>query len=212
MDKILFIDTLTTGMNQQRCGIYSIGGIFCINTTEEIKEKFRFDFKIRPAEDMRINDNSLWIGGVNRTKLLSFEDEKTVLKRLTDLLDQEMNLKNPFDKIYLSGYNTSAFDAPFLRYFFERNQNMNFRDYFYAQTIDIMTLSTIELLGERMNMSDFHLESVARKLGIMPESTDKYSCVENARLCMQMFAMFKGRLGYGKNKLSEPSSTMYLNY
>ena len=212
MDKILFIDTLTTGMNQQRCGIYSIGGIFCTNTPEELTEKFSFDFKIRPAEDMRISDNSLWIGGVNRTKLLSFEDEKTVLKKITDRLDKEMNLKNPFDKIYLSGYNTSAFDAPFLRYFFERNQNMNFRDYFYAQTIDIMTLSAIALLGERVNMSDFHLESVSRKLGIMPASSEKYNCTDNARLCMKMFAMFKEKYNLGKCQITKTSEEIITNY
>ena len=51
MNKILFVDTLTTGMNTERCAIYRIGGIY----TEDGVEKKRFDFKVAVprSQDLR---------------------------------------------------------------------------------------------------------------------------------------------------------------
>lgn len=191
MNKILFIDILTTGTNPQKCGIYAIGGILCEDTISEMKEIKKFEFRMRPFEGARIIDNSLWIGGVTRSNLLYFKKEDEVLSAFTGLLSECVNLSNPEDKVFICGFNTSVFDVPFLKEWYERNGNRRFRDCFHMQSIDLMSLSTYALMSERRAMREFNLTSVARKFGILSKMSETYLCLDNVETCIQLYRKLK---------------------
>jgi hypothetical protein len=197
MNKILFIDTLTTGMDTKKCAIYAIGGIFCEDYPNETKETLRFEFRMRPHDGARISDNSLWVGGIERSNLLRYKKEEDVLMEFIQTLDEKVDIKNPNDKIYVAGFNSSAFDMPFIREWFERNGNGHFRDYFHIQTIDLMSLSAFALMGERNQMPDFHLETAARFLNVNSVIGEKYDCVNNAITCLNMYRTLKMRFNKG---------------
>lgn len=188
-NKILFIDTVTTGMNPERCGIYRIGGIF----TEDLVEKLRFELRMRPFRNARISDTSLWICGESRASLLAYTDENRAFTDFVAHLDERVNLRNPYDKLYIAGFNAASFDVPFLREWFHRNGNNRFRDYFHVQTLDLMSLAAFALIDERPTMPDFHLETAARFLGVTVSHTDKYDCVGNARTCLDMYCELRNR-------------------
>lgn len=194
MEKIIYIDTLTTGMNTDRCAIYRIGGII----TEESVETDRFEMRVRPYPNARISDQSLWIGGESRGTLIKYPDEKDALAFLTGILDEHINVRNPKDKAYIAGFNASAMDVPFLRELFKRNGNMHFRDYFHVQVIDLMTLSAFALIRSRNDMPDFHLESAARALGLECPYGQSYNCLSNAKTCLDMYRLLEKRFGIGE--------------
>lgn len=198
MCKILFIDTFTTGLDTNRCAIYRFGGVMCNTNATTMKENVRFEFNIRPWSGARIIDNSLWLGGVSKSDLIRFSPQEEVFKAFIGMLDENIEVKNPKDKAFIAGFNASAFDVPFLKNWFKMNGKENFRDYFYVQTIDLMSIAAFALVNERSSMSDFYLESTARALDIETEKNEKKSCLENALLCMKIYRKLTERLGCGE--------------
>lgn len=208
MNKIIFIDTMTTGMNAERCGIYRLGGIL----TEDGVEKSRFEMRVRPFANARISEQSLWICGESRSSLVSYPEEGEALAFLLGILDGFVNVRNPKDKAFLAGFNSSAMDVPFLREFFRRNGNQRFRDYFYVQTIDLMTLSTFALLDRRGAMPQFDLDTAARELGIDIMDDGKYDCLRNARVCLDMYRVLQKRFCLGECLDTTPTEKTEKNY
>lgn len=212
MNKILFIDTLTTGLNPERCAIYRIGGIICEESAGGIVEKQKFDIFSRPFEGARIMENSLWVGGVTRSNLIYFPEQKSAFDDFFRLVSESVNLRNSKDKLYIAGFNTSSFDAPFIRNWFTRNGNQRFRDCFYVQTLDMMSLSAFALINERGNMPDFHLETTARFLGVSPARGERYSCLDNAATCLEMYKTLKTRLHVGDSRRHVGTDSLFTNH
>lgn len=208
MNKIFFIDTLTTGMNPERCSIYRIGGIY----TENGVEAKRFEFRMRPFTNARIAEQSLWISGESRSSLLVYKSEADAFKDFTAFLDTVVDLRNPRDKAYIAGFNVAGFDTPFIREWFRRNGNERFRDYFYVQTIDTMCLSTVTLLNSRQNMPDFHLETAARFMEVPVSVKEKYDCVANAKISLDIYRRFETRCGLGECRNTEAAKEFIKNY
>ncbi len=208
MNKIFFIDTVTTGMNPDRCAIYRIGGIY----TEDGVERSRFELRMRPFANARIAEQSLWICGESRSSLLVYQDESAVFKSFIQYVDQYVDLKNPRDKAYIAGFNTSAFDVPFIREWFYRNGNERFRDYFHVQAIDLMTLAAFALMPYRSSMPDFHLETAARFLEVRTPSGESYDCISNAKTCLEMYRKLQRRFGLAECKELAEATTIVKNF
>lgn len=204
MYKIFFIDTLTTGMNVEKCSIYRIGGIY----TENGIEKFRFEFRMRPFINARINEQSIWISGESRQSLTGYESESDAFGHFIEMLDSVIELRNPKDKAYIAGFNAAAFDMLFLREWFRRNGNERFRDYFHVQVIDTMSLSAFALLPTRADMPDFHLNNTARFLGIDVYPGAGYNCTDNAKLSLDIFRHLQTRFGLSEC-MDETESTEF---
>lgn len=193
MSKILFIDMVTTGIGPEtnRYGIYRMGGIL----TEDGVERERFELKIRPFPGARIVDSSLWVTGSSRSELLYSEEEGAAFMRFIDLLDSHVNVRNAADKLVIAGFNAASLDVPFLKELFRRNDNPHFRDYFRYQCIDIASVCAFSLMKGRPDLKDFHLESAARSLGVVPSHGDGYSCIDNAKTCLDIYRRLSVRFG-----------------
>ena len=207
MEKIVFIDTLTTGMNPERCAIYRIGGIVVVDGTE----RSRFDLRCCPPSGARINDQSLWIGGESRASVIRYPDQADAFRDFLSVIDETVVLRNPNDKAYLAGFNASAFDVPFLREWFRKNGNERFRDYFHVQTMDLMTLSAFALMQERENLPNFHLESAAEALGVKAPIGGKYDCISNAELAKELFFTLREKFGTGSGSDGKATDKVFTN-
>jgi len=197
MNKILFVDTLTTGLDTGRCAIYRIGGVFCEEDGMDLKEKCRFDLSMRPADRTRIYENALWQGGISRATLCGYPPQSAAFNDFFSLTCDEISLRNPRDKVFICGFNVAAFDIPFIRGWFEANDNRHFRDCFYVQCLDIMNLAAYALIKERSMMEDFHMETVARYLDVVPTKGPSYSCLDNALTCVDMYMSIRRRAMQG---------------
>ncbi len=205
MNKILFIDTLTTGMNTERCAIYRIGGIY----TEDGQEKKRFQFHLRPFPGARISDQSLWVGKVDRSILAGYPDQAEAFKQFIEMLDSFVEVRNSRDKMYIAGFNAAMMDVPFLWEWFRRNGNERNRDYFHMQVIDLMNISAFVLMDERRRMQDFKLESVARHMNIYSGEGDTSDCIQNAKTALDIYRQLRERFGLEMFKdVSETSESI----
>ena len=212
MNKILFIDILTTGTNPQKCGIYAIGGILCEDSVAKMKEIKKFEYRLRPFDGARIVDNSLWLGGVTRSHLLYYKKENEVLDAFMEMLSECIKLSNPEDKVFISGFNSAAFDMPFLKEWFERNGNKRFRDCFHMQPIDLLCMSAYALMSERHTMREFNLVSVSRKLGVISRTGETYSCIDNVETCVKIYRKLKDILKTGSYGEYEETDEIITNF
>ena len=208
MNKILFIDTLTTGMNTERCAIYRIGGIY----TEDGVEKKRFQFHLKPFPGARISDQSLWIGRVDRSILAGYPDQAEAFHEFINMLDEFVEVRNSRDKLYLGGFNTATMDAKFLWEWFHRNGNERNRDYFHMQILDIMNIAAFVLIDERNQMQDFKLESVARQLNLYSGEGDTSDCLQNAKTALDIYRVLRERTGIGPAVDITESKDIIRNY
>lgn len=207
MNKIIFIDTLTTGMDPIRCGLYRIAGI----VTYDGVEQERFDIRMRPFLSARINEQSLWIGGETRQSISGYPSEKEALESFLSVLKHHVDVKNPNDKAYLAGFNVASNDTHFLREWFRRCGNERFRDYFHVQAFDLMCFAAFMLKDRRHTMDGFHLENVARAFEIETEYDGKCSCLRNAKTCLDLYRSMESGLGLGECTDTRPTEKLYEN-
>lgn len=208
MKKILFIDTLTTGMNTERCAIYRIGGIY----TEDGVEKKMFDIKSKPFDSARINDTSLWLSGETRSSLLDFPEESKAFGNFINFLDTCVNVQDADDKIYIGGYNCSCFDIPFLVEWFRRNRNEQFRNYFHVQCFDTMNISLMLLADKRGSMESYTQDCVADTLGIEHDYEEASFCIKNARLSYDIWKKLCKEFGLKEYEDTEKTDVIIKNY
>ena len=194
MSKILFIDTLATGLNPERCAIYRLSGVICEEAGNTLTELQRFDICARPDSGTRIVDNSLWIGGMTRAKLAYLPEQDKAFDDFMKIIQEHINIRNPKDKMFLAGFNISAFDIMFLRSWFIKNKNEKFRDCFYVQAIDLMNQAAFYLMEDRETMPDFHLESTAKALGIAPIQSQEFNPLDNVDTCIMLYLKLKEKL------------------
>lgn len=191
MKKIIFLDTVTTGTHPERCGIYRLGGIY----TEDGIERKRFEFRMRPFPNARINDESLYITGETRASLTCYSAEKDVFGQFIKFLDGIIDVRNARNKAYIAGFNVSSMDIPFLKEWFRKNGNEHFRDYFYVQNLDMMNIAAFALVEVRDSMPNFHLETVARFLEIRTRNLAQYDCIKNAKVSLDIYRKLQTQFG-----------------
>lgn len=212
MNKILFVDTLTTGINSERCGIYRIAGIICEEDKGTIRQKSGFDFLMRPFPQARITDESLAIGGMTRSRLIYLPDEKDVFKSFMSKIGEVIDIRHPKDKLYLVGLHSSTFDMPFIRAWFNRCGNEGFKNCFYVQTIDLSNLAAFVLMEERMNMANFYIDNMARTLNVTLHKDEKQSNIATIKTSIEIYAEIKRRLHGNKRTINEDSCLITTNY
>ena len=208
MNKILFIDSVTTGMSPERCAIYRSGGIFAVDGVE-VK---RFEIRMRHFPGADIAGRSLDICEESRATLARYPSQEKGFRDFIALLDEQVDRSNPRDKMYISGFNSSRFEYAFIMEWFHRCDNRHFRDYFYVQTYDLMTLTCLYAMEKRPFLPDFKLETAARILGVSCPVEDRYDCISNARTCMDMFRVLALRWGVAELPSSPVTDNVFKNF
>lgn len=167
MTKILFFDVETTGLDYKIHGIHQLSGMLEVNG----KVVESFDFKIKPAENLIIEESALKVSGATHEDLLSYPSEAEVYKQFIEMLGRHVNKFDKLDKAYLSGWNNAHFDNDFLRAFFTRNNDQYFGSWFWSNSLDVMVLAGEHLIEERSKLNNFKLMTVAQYLlGSIDES------------------------------------------
>lgn len=181
--KILFLDAVTTGYKPEKHSIYRLGGIF----TENGEEKTRFEYKVGLPKDAYVAEESLMITGETRSGILRYPRYQDVFADFIKLLDKHVNLYDMDDKIHIGGFTASMLEFPFLKQWFIKNGNNDFKNYFHMQTIDISVLANFALLDEDTVRRGANLWATAEKLGITPHISRQYSCLDDARTALDMY-------------------------
>ena len=181
--KLVFFDLETTGTNPGKHGIHQISGQIVIDGV--IKETF--DFHVQPNPKALIEDEALKVGNVTREQILAYPPMQQVYQEFVSMLGKYVDKFNKKDKFFLVGYNNAAFDNQFLRGFFLQNGDVYFGSWFWANSIDVMVLSSAYLATRRPDMENFKLSTVARTLGVDVQSESLHDAMYDIELTKAVF-------------------------
>lgn len=178
MAKLLVFDLETTGVNFWQHGIHQISGMIIIDG--HVKETF--DIKCKPHASAIIEQSALDVAGITLEQIQGYPEQRTAYLQLISILQKYVDKFNKSDKFHLVGYNNASFDNQFLRAFFTQCGDVYFGSWFWANSIDVMVLATVELQGIRTSMPNFQLKTVAKAFDIIVDETKLHDALYDLEL------------------------------
>lgn len=141
MNKIIFIDTETGGVNPEKAVLIQLSGIIRIDK----KDVEKFNFYIKPFENSEVTEKALEVQGrtLEELKTDKYVEEKEVYKEFINILDKYIDKYDRTDKFIVAGYNV-RFDVDILKAFFQRHGNNFLFSYLDSSMLD--PLYSIRLL------------------------------------------------------------------
>ena len=112
---------------------------------------------------------------------------QVIYKQIIAMLGKYVDKYKKQDKFHLVGYNNAGFDNPFFRAFFTQNNDQYFGSWFWANSLDVLVLATQFLKGERSQMANFQLKTVAAFLGIEVDESRLHDAEYDIDLTMQIY-------------------------
>ena len=176
MNKIIFIDTETGGVNPEKAALIQLSGIIRIDK----KDVEKFNFFIKPFENSEVNEKALEVQGrtLEELKTDKYVEEKEVYKQFVNLLDKYIDKYDRTDKFIVAGYNV-RFDVDILKAFFQRHGNNFLFSYLDSSMLDplysIRLLQIAEILPVLENNK---LETWCKYFGIELKAHDSLEDIE----------------------------------
>ena len=176
MNKIIFIDTETGGVNPEKAALIQLSGIIRIDK----KDVEKFNFYIKPFENSEVTEKALKVQGrtLEELKTEKYIEEKEVYKQFIKLLDKYIDKYDRTDKFIVAGYNV-RFDVDILKAFFQRHGNNFLFSYLDSSMLDplysIRLLQIAEILPVLENNK---LETWCKHFGIELKSHDSLEDIE----------------------------------
>lgn len=170
MNKIIFIDTETGGVNAEKSALIQLSGIIEVNGVE--KEKF--NFYIKPFKNSEINEKALEVQGRTLEELRTdkYIDESIVYKKFLEILDKYIDKYDKDDKFIVAGYNVK-FDIDILKALFERNNNKFLFSYFNSSMLDpLYSVRLLQVAGMLPVLENNKLETWCKYFNIELKAHD----------------------------------------
>lgn len=181
MIKRCFIDLETTGLSPKRNGVLEIGAVIeYSNVCEE------FLFRCRPFEGDVITQAALDVNKLTEEKISSFPSPLKAHGDLVTHLSRHVDRYNKRDKLFFIAYNAN-FDSQFLREFFKKAGDEYYGSYFWHPFIDVMTMTALRLMNVRHEMSSFHLDDAARRVGIAVDEEKRHGAMYDIELTRKLY-------------------------
>ncbi len=212
--KLVFIDVETTGVNPETNGLTQISG--CVQIGDEVQESF--DYFVRPFPHDIIESKALEVTGIDRRQLLPpdhpdhlavegqfFEDPKDIYVRLHALFMKYVDQYDKSDKYQFVGYNSHSFDMPFLRRFWEKNNDRFFGSWFWYPCLDVMLVWAQILHAQRAELPNFKLATVAKHCGLSVDDDRLHDSQYDIDLTRQLW--LKARTVMQQRPVEQPTWT-----
>lgn len=193
MIKNIYIDIETTGIDINKNGIVQIYG--CIEIDNMIKEKF--DFRIKPFPGEKINEKALEVNKLSKYILENdprFKNPLDVYKELIEIFSSYVDKYNKEDKFNFIGYNSNAFDYPFLRSWFVKCGDNYFGSWFWNPTIDVMLIWAFIYSKSRSELDNFKLPTLAKHIGIDIDDSKLHDSAYDVLITRELYIRAKDYL------------------
>ena len=185
---LIFLDTETTGLDPKTCSIFQLSGIIKKDGQEET-----FDFRLRPYHDEKIAEQAYFKTGITDIELSTYPDQKEAYDAFMNLLEK-YNIGTSFsEKAFIVGYNSTDFDMPFIRAWFEYNDNNRFGYYFWYPSLDVMHLAALYLVGERTNLKNFQLTTVYKYI-FKEDFEDAHNSLADVMATKKLFGFLSNKM------------------
>ena len=176
MNKIIFIDTETGGVNTEMSALIQLSGIIRVNK----KDVETFNFFIKPFENSEVNEKALEVQGrtLEELKTEKYVEEKEVYKQFVNLLDKYVDKYDKTDKFIVAGYNV-RFDVDMLKAFFQRHGNNFLFSYLDSSMLDpLYSIRLLQVAGILPVLENNKLETWCKHFGIELKAHDSLEDVK----------------------------------
>lgn len=176
MNKIIFIDTETGGVNPEKAALIQLSGIIRIDK----KDVEKFNFYIKPFENSEVNEKALEVQGrtLEELKTDKYVEEKEVYKQFINLLDKYIDKYNRTDKFIVAGYNV-RFDVDILKAFFQRHGNNFLFSYLDSSMLDpLYSIRLLQIAEVLPVLENNKLETWCKHFGIELKAHDSLEDIE----------------------------------
>lgn len=176
MNKIIFIDTETGGVNIEKSALIQLSGIIRVNK----KDVETFNFFIKPFENSEVNEKALEVQGrtLEELKTEKYIEEKEVYKQFVNLLDKYVDKYDRTDKFIVAGYNV-RFDIDMLKAFFQRHGNNFLFSYLDSSMLDpLYSIRLLQVAGILPVLENNKLETWCKHFGIELKAHDSLEDIE----------------------------------
>jgi DNA polymerase-3 subunit epsilon len=165
LNKILFVDTETTGLISDFHGIHQIAGILVIDK----KIVSEFDYKFKPINTEQVDDKALEVSGLSWSDLESRDlSSRDAYLEFNALITKHVDKYNKNDKCIIAGYNCN-FDAGFMNDWYKKHGNKYFFGLFHGGAyLDGLNLALLAELkaGKKIFAPDRKLGTVGKHMGV----------------------------------------------
>jgi DNA polymerase III subunit epsilon len=172
-EKIIYLDTETTGLDSKLCDIWQIGAI--IERYGEVVDKQ--NFFMAPHKKARIEVGALKLQNKTKKDLYALPDRVKQFKALKKMLNNYVSPYDQNDKFLIVGYNVQ-FDIQFLRQFWLSFGDKYYNSYFLVPSIDVMGLAGLYSVKYGIPFANFKLQTVCDFFGVRIEAHDAMSDIE----------------------------------
>lgn len=181
MQKLCFIDTETTGKDQNTSGLWQIGGIIeCGKRSEE------FLFECDIFEQDAFDPAATELTGITEKKLAQMADPGETHDKFVALLDKYVDRYNKQDKFQFIAYG-AEFDMDILRNWFEKNDDDYMFSWFWTPALCMMYASAMYWQDKRSEIKSFKLESIAQYFGIKTNPEEFHDALYDAKIAREIY-------------------------
>ena len=176
MNKIIFIDTETGGVNPEKAALIQLSGIIRIDK----KDVEKFNFYIKPFENSEVNEKALEVQGrtLEELKTEKYIEEKEVYKQFVSLLDKYIDKYDRTDNFVVAGYNV-RFDVDILKAFFQRHGNNFLFSYLDSSMLDpLYSIRLLQIAEVLPVLENNKLETWCKYFGIELKAHDSLEDIE----------------------------------
>ena len=176
MNKIIFIDTETGGVNPEKAALIQLSGIIRIDK----KDVEKFNFYIKPFENSEVTEKALEVQGITLEELKTdkYVEEKEVYKQFINLLDKYIDKYDRTDKFIVAGYNV-RFDVDILKAFFQRHGNNFLFSYLDSSMLDpLYSIRLLQIAGILPVLENNKLETWCKHFEIELKAHDSLEDIE----------------------------------
>ena len=176
MNKIIFIDTETGGVNPEKAALIQLSGIIRIDK----KDVEKFNFYIKPFESSEVTEKALEVQGrtLEELKTDKYVEEKEVYKQFIKLLDKYIDKYDRTDKFIVAGYNV-RFDVDILKAFFQRHDNNFLFSYLDSSMLDpLYSIRLLQIAEVLPVLENNKLETWCKHFGIELKAHDSLEDIE----------------------------------
>jgi DNA polymerase-3 subunit epsilon len=182
MKKTIFIDTETTGLDTEKCGITQLSCILEVNG-----EVYEFNKYVKPFDGASITQEALNITGRTMEELNTFDSESKVFGAFIEFLDEHVSRYDRNDKLHVVGYNVD-FDINILIALFKRMGHDYMWSYFKRPTCLFKGIALLQHMGVIEPTYNQKLSTLCEKFYI---PLDAHDSLEDIRATRELYYKVK---------------------
>lgn len=183
MQKILYLDTETTGLDNKKNDIVQVAGIIEI----EGKDVERFNIFCQPYSWENISEEAL--AKQNRTikDLKSYQKPQDAYEQLKAVLNKYVDKYDKTDKFFPAGQNV-LFDTDFMREWALKGGDKYFGSYISRNSIDLKVFAAAAQAWGICKFDNLQLESICKSINVeLANAHDAMADIEATYKCLQHF-------------------------